>query len=203
METLRRVGDLDIYSFRGVEHSVNRAVFLDRDGVINRKAPEGEYILLEKDFEILPDAPAAIRSLSEAGFLVIVVTNQRCVARGLLSEAGLQALHKTMLKRLQTSGAVVNAVYYCPHEADNRCACRKPKPGMFLKAASDHAIELTASWMIGDHWSDVEAGNAAGCRSILLADAAHPVPPTHDHCKVAASLSKAVEYILQHLESAR
>lgn len=181
----------------------HRAVFLDRDGVINRKAPEGEYILREKDFEILPDAPAAIRLLKEAGFLVIVITNQRCVAKGLLSEADLQAIHKTMLKRLRVNGAVIDAIYYCPHEDNDRCACRKPKPGMLLQAASDHIIDLAASWMIGDHLSDAEAGKAAGCRSILLANESQAVPPAFDHYRLAGSFPEAIQYILEHLEPAR
>ncbi|MGH9327668.1 MAG: D-glycero-alpha-D-manno-heptose-1,7-bisphosphate 7-phosphatase [Terriglobia bacterium] len=194
---------------------MNRAVFLDRDGVINRKAPEGEYILCDEDLEILPDAPGAIRRLSEAGFLVIVATNQRCVAKGLLNEDRLEAIHQVMLSRLRAEGARIQAVYYCPHEAEADCACRKPKPGMLVQAARDHAIDLAASWMIGDSLSDAEAGKAAGCRCILLAGAGAGSHGTASvpwalagtasvlrDCQVVASLSEAVGYILECSESA-
>ncbi|HWZ81715.1 MAG TPA: HAD family hydrolase [Terriglobales bacterium] len=148
---------------------MNRAAFLDRDGVINRKAHEGEYITRWEDVEILPGVSEAIASLNRAGFRVIVVTNQRCVAKGLITIAELEMLHQKMCGRLKNAGAVIDAVYYCPHENEPKCGCRKPAPGMLLDAARDHSIDLNVSWMIGDSEADVEAGRQAGCKTALVA----------------------------------
>lgn len=149
---------------------MNKAVFLDRDGVINRKAPEGKYITQWDDFEFLPGAAGAIRSLNRAGFLVIVVTNQRCVAKGLLTESELRSIHERMITELKKEEAVIDAVYYCLHEVEAHCLCRKPEPGMILQAAKDHDINLALSWMVGDCLRDVEAGKAAGCKTAWITE---------------------------------
>jgi D-glycero-D-manno-heptose 1,7-bisphosphate phosphatase len=149
-----------------------RAVFIDRDGTIN---VEKEYLHQPEDFEFIPGAPEAIRILGEAGFLVVVVTNQSGVARGYYGEADVKRLHVYMDDLLAQEGAKVDAYYFCPHHPENGtgkylidCECRKPNPGMLLQAASELGIDLTASWMIGDKLADVEAGIAAGCRSALV-----------------------------------
>jgi len=147
---------------------VKRAVFLDRDGVINRKAVEGKYVTRWEDFHFLPGAAEAISLLVRAGWRVIVVTNQRCIAKGLLSIPELQAIHRKMLHELQKSGADVAAIYYCPHEKQPPCTCRKPLPGMLLTAAHEHQIDLASSWMVGDSEKDVAAGKRAGCRTVLI-----------------------------------
>src|SRR5438552_17540116 len=122
---------------------MNKAAFLDRDGVINQKAPEGEYITRWEDVKFLPGVAEAITQFNRAGFQVIVISNQRCVAKGLLSIAELESLHRRMLDWLAKQGAVVNAVYYCPHEKTQpSCNCRKPLPGMLLQAANEHQIDL-------------------------------------------------------------
>lgn len=146
--------------------SITRAVFLDRDGVINQKAPEGRYITSWERFRILPDAARGISLLNHAGFRVFVVTNQRCVARGLLTEHQLRSLHAQMVAVLARAGATIDEVYYCPHEAS--CSCRKPAPGMLLEAARTHNIEIRASWMIGDSNVDMEAGKNVGCKTALV-----------------------------------
>ena len=176
---------------------MNKAVFLDRDGVINGKAPGDGYITRWQDFRILPGVAEAIRRLRDAGFLVIVITNQRCVAKGLLSESELQEIHQNMVRMLRRQKAAINAVYYCPHEVDENCGCRKPRPGMILQAARDHQIDLHSSWMVGDDCRDVETGKAAGCKTILLAatHAAHHSAPQADF--VVPSLDEAVEYIVK------
>src|SRR5215831_6533466 len=109
---------------------MRKAAFLDRDGVINRKAREGEYVTRWEEMEILPEVGKAIALLNQAGFLVIVVTNQRCVAKGLITTGELEVLHRRMLEALANDGARIDAIYYCPHEAQPPCRCRKPKPGM-------------------------------------------------------------------------
>lgn len=147
---------------------MKRAVFLDRDGVINRPAVDGEYVTRWEDFQFLPGVADAISSLNRAGWNVIVVSNQRCVAKGLLAMAELETIHQKMGEELARSGAKLDGIYYCPHEKEPPCACRKPAPGMLLTAAREHQIDLNASWMIGNSESDMEAGRRAGCRTVLI-----------------------------------
>ncbi len=147
---------------------MSKAVFLDRDGVINRKAPEGQYVICWEEMTFLPGVADGISLLNKAGFRVIVVTNQRCVAKGLITVQALEELHQQMCNSLAREGAQIDAVYYCPHEKDAGCGCRKPAPGMLLKAKADYGIDLAPSWMIGDSEPDVEAGRNAGCRTVRL-----------------------------------
>jgi len=150
---------------------MKRAVFIDRDGTIN---VEKDYLYLPSEFEFLPGVPEAIRRLNEAGYLVVVVSNQSGVARGYYTEEDVLHLHRHIASLLEQSGARVDAWYYCPHHPSGRgsyalpCRCRKPLPGMLLEAARRHDIDLESSIMIGDKAVDVAAGRAAGCRSILV-----------------------------------
>ena len=144
---------------------MSKAVFLDRDGVINQSPPEGDYITRWEDFHILPGVAEGIALLNRAGFSAIVVTNQRGVAKGLMSEVDLQKMHERMTDELARAGANIDATFYCPHDIEPRCDCRKPAPGMLLSAARLHGIDLRASWMIGDSDNDVEAGHNAGCKT--------------------------------------
>jgi D-glycero-D-manno-heptose 1,7-bisphosphate phosphatase len=150
----------------------NRAVFIDRDGTVN---VEKEYLHRPEDFQFIPGAPAAIRLLNEAGFLVIVVTNQSGVGRGYYDEAAVRRLHRFMDEELGRYGASVDAYYFCPHHPRHgigdylrECGCRKPLPGMLHEAAGDFPIDLAASFIIGDKIADIEAGLAAGCRPLLV-----------------------------------
>jgi D-glycero-D-manno-heptose 1,7-bisphosphate phosphatase len=147
---------------------MTRAAFLDRDGVINKKAPDDHYVIRWEDFHFLPGVVEGIAQLNRAGLRVIVVTNQRCVAKGLLTEAELINLHQRMTEHLARAGATIDAIYYCPHGHEACCNCRKPAPGMLLEAARFHGIDLAASWMIGDSNSDIQAGKSAGCRTARL-----------------------------------
>jgi D-glycero-D-manno-heptose 1,7-bisphosphate phosphatase len=150
---------------------MKRAVFIDRDGTINE---EKEYLYRTDDFAFIPGAAQAIRRFNEAGFLVIVVTNQSGVARGFYTEEDVHLLHRYIATQLEPFGARVDAWFYCPHHPDGRgsyalpCRCRKPLPGMLLEAARRFDIDLESSVMIGDKLVDVQAGAAAGCRSILV-----------------------------------
>jgi D-glycero-D-manno-heptose 1,7-bisphosphate phosphatase len=151
---------------------LNRAVFLDRDGVIN---VEKEYLHRVGDFEFLPGVPQALRLLKEAGFLLIVVTNQSGVARGYYSLEDVECLHRHLQDQLAPYGAAVDGFYVCPHHPEygtgdltGECSCRKPLPGMIEKAAVDFQIDPARSYLVGDKLSDIEAGEAAGCRSILV-----------------------------------
>lgn len=150
---------------------MKRAVFVDRDGTIN---VEKDYLYRVEDFEFIPGTPQALSLLNEAGFLVVVVTNQSGVARGYYTEEDVGILHRHIATQLAQNGARVDAWYYCPHHPSGRgryalpCHCRKPLPGMLLEAARRHNIDLDASIVIGDKLADVEAGIAAGCRTILV-----------------------------------
>jgi D-glycero-D-manno-heptose 1,7-bisphosphate phosphatase len=145
-----------------------KAVFLDRDGVINRKAPDGQYITRWEDFEFLPRVAEAIALLNRALFSVIIVSNQRGVAKGLLTSEELERIHRRMIEHLAASHASVLAVYYCPHNISRACACRKPAPGMLLQAAREHQIDLPNSWMVGDSDIDIQAGRNAGCKTARI-----------------------------------
>jgi histidinol-phosphate phosphatase family protein len=178
---------------------MNRAVFLDRDGVINKKSPEGGYVTTWKDMHFPAGVAEAIRSLNRAAFLVIVVSNQRCVAKGLLKVRDLESIHEMMRQRLASEGATIDAIYFCPHECEPPCGCRKPAPGMLLEAAQDFQIDLASSWMIGDSPTDVAAGRKAGCKTARILSGEE-----NTACAdlVGRSLPEMVEQIL-HVEKAK
>lgn len=146
----------------------NKALFLDRDGVINVAAPEGDYILSPAEFRLQPSVIPLIRFARAAGYLVIVVTNQRGVDLGLMSAEDLEGVHAHMRAVLKAEDADVDAVYSCMHGYGDACVCRKPKSGMLLAAARDFDIDLSESVMVGDKESDMVAGRAAGCKANIL-----------------------------------
>jgi D-glycero-D-manno-heptose 1,7-bisphosphate phosphatase len=157
---------------RSEETHNNRAVFLDRDGTINT---ELEYLHQAEHFAFIPEAPQAIRLLKEAGFFVIVVTNQSGVARGIYDEAAVHNLHRHMDAELARHGTGVDAYYFCPHHPEHgigdykkECECRKPLAGMLLQAAADFSLDLKSSFIIGDKLVDIEAGLKADCRPLLV-----------------------------------
>jgi D-glycero-D-manno-heptose 1,7-bisphosphate phosphatase len=142
------------------KHEVSRrAVFLDRDGVLNR-APTPRTLL---ELQVLPGVPEALRLLGEAGFLRIVVTNQPDVARGLQSRAGVEEIHRALASQLP-----LDDVLTCFHDDSDGCECRKPKPGLLTRAAASHDIDLARSFLVGDRGVDIAAGRAAGCTTFLV-----------------------------------
>ena len=155
------------------------AVFLDRDGVLNE---DRGYVHRWEDFSFLPGAIEALRQLQQKGYLLVVITNQSAVARGLCTEADVLALHERMCAFLRERGIELAGIYHCPHHPQGSvsdyaiaCACRKPEPGMILRAAQAHGIDLSRSLLVGDKLSDLEAGRAAGIPSLYLV-----VPPGQD-----------------------
>jgi D-glycero-D-manno-heptose 1,7-bisphosphate phosphatase len=147
-----------------------RTVFLDRDGVINRKRPGGDYVKSWEEFQFLPQVKEALRLLKEAGMRVVVVTNQRGIARRVMSVANLQEIHERMLTELAAAGASCDAIYFCPHDV-GECTCRKPQTGMFLQVQKDFPdIDFSRSAMVGDSLTDIEAGASLGCRTFLIVD---------------------------------
>jgi len=145
-----------------------RAVFLDRDGVINQKPKEHDYVKSWDEFKFIPGIDTLIKDINVKGYLVVVITNQRGIARGIVKEKTVKRIHCKMIKELKEKGAVIDAIYYCPHNIEDKCNCRKPKPGMILKAVKDLNIDLKNSILIGDDKSDIIAGKKAGCKTILL-----------------------------------
>ncbi|HWD94466.1 MAG TPA: HAD family hydrolase [Verrucomicrobiae bacterium] len=147
---------------------LKRAVFLDRDGVVSRSIVRDGLPFAPtdlKDFEILPDAPEACRRLKQAGFLLIVATNQPDVGRGTMKKETVEAMHEKMCRELPIDRV---EVCYHPGHGQSNCDCRKPKPGLLLNAARELEIDLAQSWMVGDRWRDIDCGHAAGCRTIFI-----------------------------------
>lgn len=150
---------------------MKRAVFLDRDGTIN---VEKEYLYRTEDFEFIPGAREAVKLLNQAGFLVIVVSNQSGVARGYYTEEDVDILHRHIAMEFEAVGARIDAWMYCPHHPNGRgsyslpCGCRKPLPGMLKEAACRFGIDLESSYMVGDKLVDIEAGKAARCKVFLV-----------------------------------
>jgi histidinol-phosphate phosphatase family protein len=150
------------------------AVFLDRDGVLNQEA---SFVRTLEDLNIYPFTSTGLKLLESAGFMRFVITNQSAIARNLLTESGLKAIHNHMQRQFQKSGSSVDAFYYCPHhpigdfegaqpEYIQDCDCRKPLPGMIDQAANDFAVDLAKSWLVGDAPRDILAGKARGLRTI-------------------------------------
>jgi D-glycero-D-manno-heptose 1,7-bisphosphate phosphatase len=158
-----------IFAFvKVIEPALHRAVFLDRDGVINRAVeraglPYPPACLAE--FEILPGVPAACAKLKKAGFLLVVATNQPDVGRGTMPQAAVDEIHAYLMTQLP-----VDRVEVCfhPGQGASDCDCRKPRPGMLLRAARELGIDLARSWMVGDRWRDIDCGHAAGCRTVFI-----------------------------------
>ncbi|OGG50014.1 MAG: hypothetical protein A3F84_02305 [Candidatus Handelsmanbacteria bacterium RIFCSPLOWO2_12_FULL_64_10] len=181
---------------------MKRAVFLDRDGTINLK--KHTYITEPDQFDLIPGVAEAIGALREAGYLAVLATNQSAVARGLVTPEGLDAIHERMNELL---GAPLDALYACLHYRDGSvaefavpCECRKPLPGMLLRAAREHGIDLRASVFVGDAVRDLRAGRAAGTRTVLVRTGSGEealrwaTPDLYD--RVAGDLSDAGRWIL-------
>lgn len=147
---------------------MNKAIFLDRDGVINKKPPEHDYVKKWDEFVWLPDSKKAIKLMNEKGWLVIIISNQRGIARGLMTEHDVKDINKHMQKDLLRIGAKIDRFYWCGHDYSDNCDCRKPKPGLIIRAARDFDIDLESSWMIGDGDDDIQAGKAAGCKTLKI-----------------------------------
>jgi D-glycero-D-manno-heptose 1,7-bisphosphate phosphatase len=181
--------------------TATRAVFLDRDGTLNepiirdgKPYPPASVAGLE----ISPSAPAALGRLRAAGFLLILVTNQPDVARGALSRAAVEAVNMEVCAQLP-----IDDVFVCWHDDSDHCDCRKPKPGLILQASRKHRIGLDRSFLIGDRWRDIDAGAAAGCRTILLDRHYQEREPDHAPDFRAATLAAAADWILGHGDFAR
>ena len=176
---------------------VMKVVFLDRDGVINED--RDDYVRSVHELNVFPYVPRCIRQLNDAGFEVIVVSNQQGVAKGLYSDGDLEEMQAEIVRQVSSAGGRITAFYYCMHLASDGCACRKPQPGLLTRAAKEHDISLPDSYMVGDTERDIMAGKRAGCKTVLVLtrmiteqEAAH-IPCRPDF--VAADLRAAVDYL--------
>ena len=171
----------------------HKAVFLDRDGVINDHV---RYVNTPDDLILFPGVGKAIAQLNQAGFKVFVVTNQGGVGLGFMKEENLHAIHDKMERLLREEQAELQEIAYCPHKPKEGCACRKPEPQMILDLAKKHDIDLAQSYMVGDRDTDIYAGQKAGTKTIFIGDAFTQASYS------APTLVKAVEWILQEEERA-
>jgi D-glycero-D-manno-heptose 1,7-bisphosphate phosphatase len=186
---------------------MNKAVFLDRDGTVNEEAG---YLDDLSKLRLLPGAGAAIKRLNEAGFQVVLVTNQSGVARGYFPESLVHDAHSLLCKMLKSEGARIDAIYYCPHhpKAGNShytvdCECRKPKTGLIDRAVKELDIDRGHSYMVGDKWSDIELAQRAGVHAVLVRSGFTPDDPgnnrperVHDPDFIAPGLTEASEWII-------
>jgi histidinol-phosphate phosphatase family protein len=171
-----------------------RAVFLDRDGTLNVRPPEHSYVTSAGDLRWIDGAAEATAALSRAGYTLAVVSNQRGIARGLLTTDTLSELETRMQADLAPLGCRIEAFRYCPHDVDANCGCRKPAPGLVLELADELDLDLSRSWMVGDEPCDILAGRSAGCRTLFIGKAAP------DGCRpdlVAGSLSDGARLLVQ------
>jgi len=154
-----------------METMLRKAVFLDRDGVINEIGSERvKYVNKPEDLRILPGVAEGIAQLRRLGYLIFVVTNQGGVGLGYMKRGMLEKIHEKMMELLQKEHpeALIDDIAYCHHRPNSGCPCRKPKPGMILELAQKHKIKLAESWMVGDRDVDIMAGQKAGCRTALI-----------------------------------
>ena len=173
---------------------VNRAVFLDRDGVLNANIERNGRLVAPTtlaEFRLLPGVAEAVAQLKAAGFLTIVTTNQPDVATGRTALATVDAMHAILRAAMP-----LDAIKSCFHNDADKCACRKPLPGMLLEAAAELDIDLAGSFMVGDRWRDTKAGLAAGCRTIFV-DYGHFQEAEHQPDHTVRSLPEAVSFILE------
>ena len=145
-----------------------KTVFVDRDGVINQE--RSDYVKSISELEIYPNVAKNIKLLKDAGFLVIVITNQSAVNRGIITHETVSQIHDSIQDHLKKYGTFLDGFYYCPHTPNENCNCRKPKSGLLEKAILELNIDLNSSWMIGDNDSDIEAADSIGCKSIKISN---------------------------------
>ncbi len=164
------IGSFDRMPLTETFFSGRKLAFLDRDGTLNRKAPRAHYIEKPEDLILLPGAGEAVRLLQEAGYMTVLISNQPGIARGRFTEQDLGRVHERLQELLQENGASLDRIYYCPHNWDDGCDCRKPKPGMLYQAQHELSVDLTKCVLFGDDERDIMAGNAARVPSVMVSE---------------------------------
>jgi D-glycero-D-manno-heptose 1,7-bisphosphate phosphatase len=183
---------------------IDFAAFIDRDGTI---VLDKHYLADPRELEVIPTVPEGIKKLNDANIPVIMITNQSGVARGKFDEAALELIHQRLFEILEDSGAIVNGLYYCPHMPNAGCDCRKPKPGMLLRARKEHGFDLAKSYVVGDRMLDIEMAHSVGAIGVLV-----PEPGDQYHVDAEMEASKempdmrkatfveAVDWILRDID---
>ena len=190
----------DVITFyRAMKIKKHKAVFIDRDGTINTYTPDS-YTWKIEDFEWLPEAKEALRTLSKTDYKIVVVSNQSGIGKGKYTEEDVNILHAWMLEECKKEDIRIDAIYICPHHSDEGCVCRKPNPGMMRRAAEELNINLKKSWMIGDNPTDIEAGRRAGVKTIKIKNEKlkkekNVEAEPHKHKE---NLKEGIEHILQN-----
>lgn len=180
---------------------LKRAVFLDRDGVINQNRVD--HVKSWEEFVFLPGVFAPLRLLAQTSHPIVVISNQAVIGRGLTSQASVEQINLQMSAEIAGRGGRVDGVYYCPHRPEDNCDCRKPRPGMLLRAAREMALDLSRSFLVGDAVSDIEAALAVGCSPIFVltgrGQQQYPLLQQRglDHIAVVRDLAAAVAIILE------
>jgi D-glycero-D-manno-heptose 1,7-bisphosphate phosphatase len=175
---------------------LNRAIFIDRDGVINELVDR--YVTSWRQFRFLPNSLKALKKLANSDYKIIIITNQSAVGRGLLQQETVQDIHSRMLAKIQAQGGRIDGIFMCAHKPEDYCGCRKPKIGLLKLAASSFNIDLKNSWFVGDNTMDIKTGRNAGCRTILVKtgyggkDGLFKVKPNH----IAENLLDAINIVL-------
>ncbi|GAB4110349.1 MAG: D-glycero-beta-D-manno-heptose 1,7-bisphosphate 7-phosphatase [Roseiflexaceae bacterium] len=178
-----------------------RVVFLDRDGVINEN--RNDHVKSWDEFQFIPGSLEAIRLLRHAGYYVFVVTNQAIINRGLATRQTLDEIHQRMFVQVTSAGGRIHDLRYCPHDTHEQCTCRKPQPGMLCDLAEQWRIDLNNATLIGDAWTDIQAAQSVGCRTVLvktgrgLEQLALPIDQHRSVDFIAADLWEAVHWVLQ------
>lgn len=162
-----RIAALETKARRAKNVRMTKYVLLDRDGVINRKVENG-YVASWPEFVFLPGALEALRLLAENGYVSLVISNQAGVGKGVLTAAALRQITQRFMAKAKAHGGRISQVYYCTHRKEERCQCRKPKPGLLLRAQQDHGFQFTKTYLIGDSESDLLAARTVGCPAILI-----------------------------------
>jgi len=183
---------------------IDFAAFIDRDGTM---VLDKHYLADPRGLDIIPTVPEGIKKLNDANVPVIVITNQSGIARGKFDEATLELIHQRLFEILEDSGAIVNGIYYCPHMPNAGCDCRKPKPGMLLRAKEEHGFDLRRSYVIGDRMLDIEMAHSVGAIGVLVPE---PGDQYHVDSEIEASKEmpdmkkatflEAVDWILRDIE---
>lgn len=187
---------------------LKKTVFLDRDGVIN--CDSAEYVKSLREFVFIPGSLPAICKLSRSGYAVFVVSNQSGLARGYIDSVGLEKIHQYLKKSVRNAGGEIQGIYFCPHHPDEGCECRKPRPGLIEKAASENDIDIPSTVMIGDKLTDIQCARNAGCKSAYWVPTGIGDRPDEDRmrafgdfCRRARNLYHAVDLLIGNEKSGK
>ena len=179
-----------------------KAVFLDRDGVINRNL--NKYVLSIESVQIIPRSLQAIANLAKSEYAVVIVTNQSAIGRGLITEEIAQNINNFILEKIQSTNGIIDGIYLCPHHPKTPCVCRKPNPGMLIQAAAELNLDLENSWLVGDAITDIQAAIAANVKPVMVGtgrgteQAANLNSDKLAHVPFVKDLYEAIEYILSN-----